>query len=696
MNTVRINEKSQQFIFLLCRRSCRICQLTLGRAAMLKKQTSFYYGGDYNPEQWDESVWQEDMRLMKKAGVNYVSVNIFSWAILQPDEDTYDFSTLDKIMAMLADNCIAADLATATAAPPAWLARKYPQSLPVDSNGTHLLPGSRQHYCPNSKDYRRLAQALVGQIARRYRNHPALAMWHVNNEFGCHVSECYCDTCKAAFQAWLREKYQSISALNRSWSTDFWSQRYYGWEDINLPGKMPTHHNPNHQLDYKRFMNDSILNLYTKEREIIKKYTPDIPVMTNLMGLHQPINGFTWSKEMDLVAWDAYPDPYEPIPYGYFMAHDLTRSLKKRPFLLMEQAPGAVNWRGQNAVKTPGRMRLWSYEAVAHGADGILFFQWRASQGGAEKFHSGMVPHSNDENSRVFREVAELGRELKKCAEILETKFYAEAAIVFDWENWWALELDSKPSNLVEYPAQLVSYYRVLHRLNIGVDFISPDEDLKKYKVVFAPASYQVSQIFSDRVKDFVRNGGIFVTNFFSGIANQEDRIYLGGYPGAYKDVLGIYVEEFAPMKKGQVHQIATPWGDASIRIWEEVIHLKGAKAFAYFKEGYLAGMPAVTRHDYGRGVAYYVGTDPEEAFLKNMIREILSRIRITAPMHVPDGVEVATRENNTARYHFVLNHTDHEKRFVIDGEYEELLTGTPEKKIITLAARGVKILKET
>ncbi|MDD9147954.1 beta-galactosidase [Sporolactobacillus sp. CQH2019] len=662
----------------------------------MKKQLNFYYGGDYNPEQWDESVWREDMRLMKKAGVNYVSVNIFSWALLQPDEDIYDFSTLDKIMDMLADNHIAADLATATAAPPAWLARKYPQSLPVDINGVHLLPGSRQHYCPNSRDYRRLARALVDQIARRYRDHPALAMWHVNNEFGCHVFECYCGTCRAAFRTWLREKYRSIAALNRSWSTDFWSQRYYDWEEINLPGKMPTHHNPNQQLDYRRFMNDSILSLFKAERDVIRQYTPQIPVMTNLMGLHKPVNGFKWAKEMDLVTWDAYPDPYEETPYLHFMAHDLTRSLKKQPFLLMEQAPGAVNWRGQNAVKTPGQMRLWSYEAVAHGADGIMFFQWRASQGGAEKFHSGMVPHSNDQNSRVFREIVELGQELKKCRELVGTKFRAEAAIVFDWENWWALELDSKPSNLVKYPDQLIDYYRVLHQLNIAVDFISPDEDLKHYKIVFAPASYQVSRTFGDRVRDFVQSGGTFVTNFFSGIVDKEDRIYLGGYPGAYKDALGIYVEEFAPMKKGQSHRIATPWGDAAIRIWEEVIHLKEAQVLARFKEGYLAGMPAVTEHVYGNGRAFYVGTDPEEAYLKKLIRGIVADVRLAPPMAVPEGVEVTVRESKTAGYYFILNHTDQEKRFVLEGEYEDLLTGTREKQLITLAARDVKVLKET
>ncbi|MEC2303955.1 MULTISPECIES: beta-galactosidase [Heyndrickxia] len=661
---------------------------------MLKKHEKFYYGGDYNPEQWDESVWKEDMRLMKKAGVNYVSINIFSWARLQPDEETYDFSTLDKIMDMLAENGIGADLATATAAPPAWLSRKYPDSLPVDKDGSRFLPGSRQHYCPNSKDYARLAAKLVRKIAERYKSHPALVMWHVNNEYGCHISECYCDHCKHAFQQWLKEKYGTIENLNQSWSTDFWSQRYYEWEEICLPGKTPTFANPMQQLDYKAFMDDSLLALYKMERDILKAYTPDVPVMTNLMGLHKPVDGFHWAKEMDLVTWDAYPDPFEDIPYAQFMAHDLTRSLKKQPFLLMEQAAGAVNWRAQNAVKAPGVMRLWSYEAAAHGADGIMFFQWRASQGGAEKFHSGMVPHSGDEESRNFREVVQLGNELKNLEKVTGSAYASDVAIVFDWKNWWALELDSKPSSLVTYIKQLLPFYRVLHTQNIGVDFIHPDEAMDRYKVVFAPASYRVTKTFADKVKAYVENGGYFATNFFSGIADENDRVYLGGYPGAYRDILGIYVEEFAPMKKGAVHQIRTGYGDAAIRVWEEKIHLKGAEALAWFKDGYLAGSPAVTAHHCGKGKAYYIGTQPDEQYLSSLLKEILKEADVRPALDAPRGVEVAVRKNGHEKFLFLLNHTDQVQFVDAGGTYPELIYGRTEAETVRLSPRDVKILQ--
>ncbi|WP_187125740.1 beta-galactosidase [Listeria booriae] len=662
---------------------------------MLREQQNFYYGGDYNPEQWDESVWLEDMRLMKKAGVNYVSVNIFSWAKLQPNEETYDFTTLDKIMNMLAENGIGADLATGTAAPPAWIARKYPDSLPVDADGVRLLPGSRQHYCPNSEDYARLAGALTRKVAERYHDHPALVMWHINNEYGCHIGECYCGKCQTEFQVWLKGKYETIEQLNVSWSTDFWSQRYYEWEEIFLPGKTPTYANPNQQVDFKRFMSDSLLDLYKMERDIIREFSADIPIMTNLMGLHKPIDGFKWGAEMDLVSWDAYPDPYDEIPYAQFMAHDLTRSLKKKPFLLMEQAASAVNWRSQNGAKTPRIMRLWSYESVAHGADGIMFFQWRASQGGAEKFHSGMVPHSGDEESRNFKEVAELGQELKRLDELVGSEFDAQVAIVFDWENWWALELDSKPSDLVTYMRQLLAYYKVLHRLNVRVDFVHPNEDLSGYKLVFAPASYQVSREFADKVASYVEQGGHFVANFFSGIVDENERVYLGGYPGAYRDVLGVYVEEFAPMKRGTSHQIQTAYGDVDIAVWEEVIHLRGAKAIASFKDGYVAGMPAVTVNQHGAGTAYYVGTQPDTAYLEQLIGDCLDAADITPPFAVPAGVEVTARQKGETTYYFFLNHTDKTQIFDIGGTFAELINSENISNFMTLPARDVKILKK-
>ena len=345
------------------------------------------YGGDYNPEQWPEDVWLEDMRLMKLANVNMASINIFSWASLEPAPEHYQFSQLDRIMDMLAENDIAANLATATASPPTWMSRLYPNMLPVTREGTRLSHGSRQHYCPNSVDFRREAAELVRRLAERYAAHPALKLWHVNNEYGCHVSACYCDQCAAAFRKWLQARYDSLDSLNVAWGTDFWSQHYYAWEDVLPPRISPTHSNPGQVLDYQRFMSDSLLECYLTEARILREITPEIPITTNFMGAFKPADYFAWAPHLDIISTDSYPANTVPA-WETAITDDLMHSLKGgQPYLLMEQSPSQVNWMQQNPHKRPGRMRVLSYQNLAHGADGIMFFQWRQSQAGAEKFH---------------------------------------------------------------------------------------------------------------------------------------------------------------------------------------------------------------------------------------------------------------------------------------------------------------------
>lgn len=655
-----------------------------------------FYGGDYNPEQWEESVWQEDMRLMKKAKVNYVSINIFSWATLQPNEDTYDFHTLDKIMDMLHENNIYVDLATATASPPAWLSTKYPSSLPVGENGKVYTHGGRQHYCPNSSEYRKLASKLVSKLAKRYKNHPVLIMWHINNEYGCHISECYCENCIKAFRVWLHDKYQTISALNQAWSTNFWSQKYYHWEEILLPAKTPGGFaNPGQTLDYKRFMSDSLLDCYMMEKEIIKQHAPEIPVMTNLLGLHKGINGFKWAREMDIATWDSYPEPQLKISYDDMMAHDLTRSLKKQPFLLMEQATSHVNWRAYNPSKRPGQMRLHSYQALAHGADGIMFFQWRASQGGAEKYHSGMVPHCGSENSRTFKEVVALGEELQALGEIEGTNVDSKVGIIFDWENWWALELESKPTKAISYINQVGQYYKTLQEYNISVDFVHPEEDIDSYQFIIAPSLYLVSENLTKKIENYVANGGTFLTNFFSGYVNENDQVYLGGYPGALKNVLGIVVEEFDAMIPEWSRQFSYEDQHYNCCVWADSIRLENAEALGYFTEDYYTGLPAITKNKFGKGYSYYIGTQPEKTFLQLLLKTILEDLNIQPPLTVPEGVEVMVRESDKHKYIFLLNYNQNKVTVELNEKYVSCLSGAIVTGYFELAGLGVDVLQD-
>ncbi|WP_284642841.1 beta-galactosidase [Paenibacillus silviterrae] len=660
-----------------------------------------FYGGDYNPEQWPEEVWLEDMRLMKKAGVNIVSIGIFSWSLLQPGPDTYDFGWMDRLMDLLHENGIKADLATATASPPAWLAKLHPESLPVDQDGARYMQGSRQHYCPNSKAFRLYGQRLVRRLAERYKDHPALAMWHINNEYGCHISRCYCEVCTSEFQIWLKKRYGTLDELNARWGTNFWSQKYYAWEEIGLPGKTPTYANPGQQLDYARFMSDSLLDAYLGEHRILREITPDLPIMTNLMGVFKPLDEFEWAKHMDVVTWDSYPEPTGGIPYGAAMAHDLMRSLKGgEPFILMEQVTSQVNWRDHNPLKRPGVMRLWSYQTVARGGDGVMFFQWRQSKAGAEKFHGAMVTHTGDENSRVYREVEQLGNELKLLDAVVNTRVEAKVAIVFDWHNWWALELDSKPSRDVRYVEQVMHYYKQLFKLNVGVDFVQPDADLSKYKLVVAPALYMVKPGEADNLKQYVQAGGTVVMTFFSGIVDENDRIHLGGYPAPFREMLGLTVEEFDPMLPDQTNRVAVKGlkeadGEYGCRLWADLIRLEGAEALAAFTSDFYAGSPAVTKNSFGSGKAYYVGTHAEEALVYGLLSRILGDLGVAAPLQAPEGVELSVRSLEDRRFVFALNHNTAPVTIPLGGaDGFDLLSGRQVGGELELAPNGVAIVQ--
>lgn len=666
------------------------------------KLPHIYYGGDYNPEQWTEDVWLEDMRLMKKAGVNLVSIGIFSWGVLQPSPERYDFTFLDRIMELLAGNGIYADLATATASPPAWMAKLYPDSLAVDINGTAYSFGGRQHYNPTSRVYRDFSARLVRKLAERYKDHPALAMWHINNEYACHIQKDYSLQTDTDFRNWLRARYGTLDELNARWGTNFWSQKYHSWEQVNIPRKTPTYANPGQQLDFWRFMSDAILECYLIEHRILKEATPEIPVMTNFMGLFKPLDYFEWAKHSDLMTWDSYPEPTKGIPIHAAAAHDLMRSLKGgQPFVLMEQVTSQVNWRDHNPVKRPGVMRLWSYQAIARGADGVMFFQWRQSRAGAEKFHGAMVSHTGDENSRVYREVEQLGNELKKLDELVDTRIEARAAIVFDWHNWWALELDSKPSRDVTYIEQIMHYYQPLFELNIAVDFIPPDADLSGYNLVITPALYMMGPGVADNLRQFVEQGGTLITSFFSGIVDENDRIHLGGYPAQLRETYGICIEEFDSMLPGQTNRImksASAEGENpeyTCNLWADVIRLEGAQPIAVFREQFFSGSPAITVHTSGKGKAYYVGTQAEASFMKEWLGQIVADAGIAAPFEVPQGVEVTCRQGNGQTYLVVLNHHPHMTDINLPiGKHTDLLTGLTMEGTQEIPGCGVLILR--
>ena len=669
----------------------------------LLQHSHLFYGGDYNPEQWPEAVWKEDAGLMRAAGVNLASLGIFSWAKLEPAPGRYEFAWLDRVIDLLHAHGVQVDLATATASPPAWLARLHPESLPRDASGTILHPGSRQHYCPNSIDYRAAAAALVKQLVQRYQGHPAVVMWHVNNEYGCHLPACYCDRCAAVFRTWLQRRYGTLDALNEAWGTAFWSQWYGDWEEIHPPRKAPTLVNPTQQLDYFRFSNDSVLALYRQEFDILKDAVPRRPITTNLMGFFKTLDYFSWAQHLDFASWDAYPDPNEGQDALALNAacHDLTRSLKNdgqggAPFLLMEQVPSQVSWRPVNSLKHPGEMRQHSYQAIARGADGVLFFQWRAARAGAEKYHGAMVPHVGAERSRVYREVAELGRELKQLDPLVGSRVRAAVGIVFDWQNWWALEIDAKPAQ-IDYLHRVLDYHRFFYEANIPVDFVSADGDWSGYKLILAPCLCQMREGMDHRIRTYVANGGTFLTTYFSGITDGDEHIALGGYAARIGDVLGIWVEEWDPQPPGTVHRVA--WADGTVSQgidWCDLFRLEGAEALAVFEDHFLPGSPAITRNRYGQGQgrAYYVGTRLDTPSLTRFLGDVCRESGIAPLLQLPPGVEASLREKDGKCFLFLLNHRAEAVEITLAGwQGVDLLTGKAMNGTAVLPKAGVALL---
>lgn len=662
------------------------------------KVPHIFFGGDYNPEQWPEDVWREDMHLMRAAGVNLVTLGVFAWAKLEPRPGEYDFAWFDRIMDLLHANGICVDLATATASPPPWLARLHPTSLPVTAQGVTLWPGARQHFCPSSRAYREAAANLVEHLATRYRQHPALALWHVNNEYGVHVSECYCDQSAAAFRAWLQLRYGALDALNAAWGTAFWSQQYSAWEEILPPRSAPTFPNPTQQLDFKRFSSDELLVCFENEKAILQAITPDIPITTNFLGFHKPVNYQQWATREDVVSIDSYTDPSAPdAPAEAAMQADLARSLKLgQPWILIEQTPSQVNWRAVNVLKRPGQMRLWSYQALARAADGIMFFQWRASQAGAEKFHGGMVPHIGTDHSRVWDEVRQLGNELSGLDELVASRTHAEVALIFDWESWWALEFDSKPSTLISAIDQLARFHRVLFAHNITADIVPPSADLAQYKIILIPNLYLVHPGFAEKLEQHVAAGGKVMMSFFSGIVDAQDHILLGGYPAPFRKLLGIRVAEFDPYIPGQTNRIITSTGQRSpCDLWSDVIELEGATALATYEQDFYAGYPAVTRHQFGQGQSYYIGTRLDPAYLAALLLDVCRDLSLP-PLQVPAGVEVVRRGKDSQTYWFVLNHTTAAVTVTLDHALVDLLSGEHyQAGAVTLAGYGVLVMRE-
>jgi beta-galactosidase len=636
------------------------------------------FGGDYNPEQWDEPVWKEDDELMRRARVNLATVGVFSWALLEPEEGRYDFAWLDAHIDRLHANGVAVDLATPTASPPPWFTLAHPDALPVTPDGTRLTHGSRDTYCLTAPAYRRAARRIASALAERYGDHPALALWHVHNEYG---TICYCDHTGAAFRVWLRARHGSLEALNGAWGTAFWSQRYSSWEQVLPPRATQWHKNPGQALDFRRFWSDEIIAAYREQRDAIRAHS-DRPVTTNLMlPAYQNIDLWALTRELDVVSSDQYPSSpgLDAAADAAFHA-DRTRSLAGgSPWLLMEQGTNTVYDRDRTLAKEPGDIVRHTLGHIARGSEGALFFQWRQSRAGAEMWHSAMVPHAGPD-SRIFREVTQVGEAVARLGELAGSTVTAPVAVLHDSDAWWALSMDGLPSPDLDCHAELGRAHRALWDAGVTVDFAHPGHELRRYLLVIAPALFLMSDAGAENLRRYVEGGGTLLVQHASGFVDERLHARLGGYPARpLREALGIRVEEYRPLRRGE--RIALSDGSYGT-VWSESVRAEDAETLATYTHGMLTDSPALTRHRFGTGQGWYLSTRLEETDYAALVRRLLKESGIEPELpRLPPGVEAVTRHApDGRRWHVLINHRA--ATLHLPEPAHDLLTGTLAREV--------------
>ncbi|WP_328438013.1 beta-galactosidase [Streptomyces sp. NBC_00444] len=660
------------------------------------------YGGDYNPEQWPQEVWDEDHRLFDRAGIDTLTVGVFSWSLTQPAEDTYDLTVLDRILDRAAAEGRQVCLATGTAALPPWLAKRYPEVNRTDFEGRRHRYGQRHNFCPSSPAYRKAATALAARLAERYAAHPALLAWHINNEYG---GACYCDLCAAAFRDWLRDRHGTLDALNDAWCTTFWSHRYTDFDEIEPPNALTEHwRSPDHTafqgitLDYHRFTTDALLGCFLAEKDAIRAHDPDSPVTTNFMGMFRPLDYHRWAPHLDFASWDSYP-PLDAPPTWPALAHDLMRGLKDgAPFWLMEQTPSTTACRDVNPLRRPGELRLATFQAIAHGADAALYFQMRAARGACEKYHGAVIGHAGRDDTRVFREVAELGRELGLLGDTtLGARTPSRTALLFDWDSWWALEISDGPSRLVRYQEVVHAYYRAAREAGADVDVVPVTADLTEYAVVLAPVLHMVKGDLATRLEAVAERGGTVLATFLSGRVDEHDRAFLTDVPGPLAPLMGIRVDEWDARPPDVVQPIELGELRTEARLVFELVLPRGAEPVAVYGADFYAGTPAVTRHRHGEGEAWYVATALDQPGVDWVVRRVLARHDLLGPYADHPSVETATRiaPDGTGLL-FLLNHAPEPAHLIAHTTATDLLTGkrVEEGQSLTLEPLGTAILR--
>lgn len=638
------------------------------------------HGGDYNPDQWLDcpEVLKRDIELMKEAHINCVSVAIFAWAKLEPQEGVYDFDWLEEIINNLYDNGIYTVLATPSGGKPVWMSEKYPEIRRVMDDLVRDETGDRHNHCYTSPIYREKVKAINTKLAERFAKHPGVILWHLSNEYG---GTCYCPLCQAAFREWLKKKYGTLDKLNHEWWTAFWSHTYTDWEQIHPPLKNGEHATHGLEIDWKRFTTDQVIDFMKWERDAVKAVNPDIPVTANFMYYFDNYNYFKFKDELDVISWDSYPQwkagNNAELAADVGLWHDVMRSIKDQPFLLMESTPSMTNWTPVSRLKRPGVHMAQSMQAVAHGSNSVQYFQFRKSRGSQEKFHGAVVDHSGRTDTMEFRDVKSVGERLEAIDSVYNSRVNAEVALIFDTENRWAIDSAAGPRNCgTHYVQNVQKHYRALWKMGVPVDVIDEECDISKYKIVIAPMLYMLRAGFEQKLHDFVASGGTLIGSFMTGFVNENDLCHLGGWPGGgLMDVFGLWNETTDSLYDGETNSIVTTDGKRyEVRELCAMIHTTGAETLGTYGEDFYKGEPALTVNNFGKGKAFYLGASAEAALYDDLYGKLVAEgnVKVALPaVKLPDGVEACLREDGETKFVFIQNFSGEEQALTLPEGYE-------------------------
>ena len=667
----------------------------------------FGHGGDYNPDQWLHipGTLEEDIRLMKLSHVNLVSVGIFSWAALEPEEGKYDFDWLEHVLDTLHENGISALLATPSGARPVWMAQKYPEVLRVNANRVRNLQGGRHNHCYTTPGYREFVRRMNVALAEKFGHHPAVVGWHISNEY---LGECHCECCQEAFRSFLKEKYLTLKALNEAYWTGFWAKKYTDWNQIVSPSPRGETGIHGLNLDWKRFVTRQTVDFMRQEIQPIRRLCPDKPVTTNFHGGHmlEDLDYFKFQDVLDISSFDAYPawgsgdDDKTALETSF--NYDCTRSILRKPWLLMESTPSMTNWQEVCKLKRPGMHLLSSMQAVAHGADSVQYFQWRKSRGSSEKFHGAVVDHAGHEHTRGFRDGTQVGEYLEKLKPLVGSRVPAQAAVIYDWNNRWAVKDAQGPRRDKQYEATVLEHYAALRRAGVDVDVIDEEQSLEPYKIVAAPMMYLVKPGVAEKLEKFVSGGGVLLMTYWSVIVDETELCFLGGFPGPLKKLAGIWSEEIDSLYPDEHNSICMGEGN-ELEIEGEyecgflldLIHPETARVQAVYGSDFYKGMPALTVNDFGKGKAWYLTARPEERFLQALYARLVRQAGLNPLLDsVPAGVQVTSRVKEGQLYRFIMNFGDNAAQVKVPAS-RDAISGEQVLGEIELSPKQIRILKQ-